>query len=95
MNNVYTERAYLVAHLAALYPSVMCANDPEALGWTVVYIKAPEQLSWHISPDDMHLFNHVPWVAIDDPRAQWDGHTTEEKYERLARATTLASSASK
>lgn len=34
--------------------------------------------------EDLDLFGHVPQDAPDDPRARWDGHSTEEKYERLA-----------
>lgn len=84
MDSVYRERAHLVAHLAALYPSVIGYDDPAEPEWAVVYVKTAQgQMSWHISPDDMDLFTHVPrGVAIT-----WDGHTTEEKYARLDRLT--------
>jgi hypothetical protein len=36
-------------------------------------------MSSHVHPDDMDLFAHVT------EQGTWDGHTTEEKYDRLAR----------
>lgn len=85
MDSVYRERAHLVAHLAAIYPSVVGYNDPAEPGWLVVYVKTPEgQLSWHISEGDADLFGHVTFGNLVNA---WDGHTTEEKYERLRRLT--------
>jgi hypothetical protein len=76
---VYRERAHLVAHLAAVYPSVM-GIDPAEPDWPVVYIETTAgQLSWHIAPDDLPLFAHVEWSVS----AVWDGHTTQQKYARL------------
>lgn len=59
----------------------------------IIYIKIPihsfnyiqqfeiprnEQLSWHIHKDDLIYFQHLkPGLE------EWDGHTTDEKYERL------------
>lgn len=78
-DSVYRERAHLVAHLAAIYPSVIGFADPKQPEWAVVTIALPTgQASWHIAPDDRDLFSHVT-VA----NARWDGHTTEEKYARL------------
>lgn len=45
------------------------------------------QLSWHIHPRDADLYRHVEHVPADDPRAQWDGHTTAEKYEAIREMT--------
>jgi hypothetical protein len=88
--DLYRERAHLVAFLATLFPSVAAYSDPAEPDWLVVYISSPMgQLSWHISPADHDLFLHVPRVPWDHPRAQWDGHTTEEKCERLARMIPL------
>lgn len=82
--NVYSERAALVAFLAKIYPSVLAYNDPNEPDWPVLYVNTPEgQLSWHVHEDDMHLFNGIDIVRDDPPT--WDGHTTEEKYERLSR----------
>lgn len=80
MDSVYRERAHLVAHLAALYPSVIGYNDPSEPGWLVVYVKtAKGQMSWHISESDADLFGHVTFGNL----TTWDGHSTEEKYARL------------
>ncbi|MFE5871629.1 hypothetical protein ACFQ6V_23695 [Streptomyces roseifaciens] len=83
---VYRERAHLIAHLAALHPSHIGYTDPNAPDWAVVIIEAPTgQLSWHIAERDLPLFEHVePTNRIC---RGWDGHTTEEKYERLRQHT--------
>jgi hypothetical protein len=77
---IYRERAYLIAHLATLHPSVLVEGaDPAEPDWPVIYITLPTgQVSWHLSPDDTDLFGHVPRGA-----AVWDGHDTAEKYRRL------------
>ncbi|MFI0900578.1 hypothetical protein [Streptomyces sp. NPDC020983] len=83
---VYRERAHLVAHLASLYPSTM-VEDPQDIDWRIVYLDTPVgQWSWHISVDDIDLFAHVPAGA-----AEWDGHTTAEKYQRMRELTELRS----
>jgi hypothetical protein len=86
---LYRERAHLVAALSA-HPgvqSVVRTGDPDATlptCSTVVYFDTAEgQLSWHIADADLDLVAHVPEVDPADPRAQWDGHTTAEKYQRL------------
>lgn len=86
LNNAYNERAQLVALLAAIYPSTW-GIDPDWTDWHVVYVQLPTgQASWHISPSDRELFAHV-----SGPAGDWDGHTTDEKYERIrALVTQLA-----
>lgn len=83
----YRERAHLVAHLAALYPSVVAHGaDPNAPGFAIVYVTLPGgegQGSWHIAERDLDLFEHVH----RDDTATWDGHSTAEKYRRLEAAT--------
>ncbi len=80
--DVYRERACLTSFLSKIYPSRLSYSDPDEPEWAVLYVYSPEgQLSWHISPDDMDLFGHL--VVVEG--VEWDGHTTEEKYERLAR----------
>lgn len=88
-DDVYRERARLVALVAALYPSVRAYSDPAEPEWSVVYVDSPAgQLSWHIAEGDVDLFAHVPLVDAGDPGAVWDGHTTEEKYHRVAELIT-------
>lgn len=94
----YTERNRLVAALARLLaresparvgtPAVawLADHDPNDAGWdpewrTIVFIDGPTgQLSWHLHDSDVLLFDGLP----RGPNA-WDGHTTPEKYERVAR----------
>jgi hypothetical protein len=80
--DIYRERAYLTAFLSKVYPSRLSYSDPNEPDWAVLYVESPEgQLSWHISPNDMDLFSHLAIV----PGVKWDGHTTDEKYERLGK----------
>lgn len=80
---LYRERAYLVAFLAAYYPSSAGYTDERTPEWLVVTVELPEgQASWHISAADEYLFEHVPRHDT-----LWDGHTTAEKYARVARCT--------
>jgi len=83
-DKAYRERAALVAYLAACYPSEM-AQEHEGDPWPVVCVLTPAgQMSWHIARDDLRLVDHVGWHGYE---WGWDGHTTEEKYERLAKLT--------
>ncbi|WP_149563198.1 hypothetical protein [Streptomyces cacaoi] len=84
-DGAYRERAQLLAWLATLVPAVITpATDVDEDGWQLLYLHtAVGQLSWHIHPRDAELFAHVEHVPTDDPRAQWDGHTTDEKYQRI------------
>lgn len=82
----YTERNKLVAALARLLGNAWIAEhdrtdeqwDPE---WrTIVFIEGPTgQLSWHLHDSDVPLFAGLPRGLNS-----WDGHTTPEKYERVA-----------
>ncbi|WP_160051269.1 hypothetical protein [Nocardiopsis sp. FR26] len=88
-DDVYRERARLAAYVAARHPSRLAYNDPDEPDWPVLYVDTPAgQLTWHLNPADLDLVAHVPIVAPDDPAARWDGHTTPEKYRRLAALTT-------
>lgn len=86
LDGAYRERARLVAHLASLYPSHIGHTDPTAPDWAVVIVETPAgQMSWHIAQRDLDLFAHVTPTG---PASQgWDGHTTDEKYERLRTLT--------
>lgn len=86
-DGAYRERAHLVALLAAMTDGAVIAyaTDVDEPGWQIVYLTiGARQCSWHISPRDADLFAHVERVDIADPRAQWDGHTTEAKYAWIA-----------
>jgi hypothetical protein len=91
-DGAYRERAQLLAWLATIHPAVIApAPDIDEDGWQILYLTpGGNQLSWHIAPRDAELMAHVEHVPADDPRAQWDGHTTEQKYERIRSLTILA-----
>lgn len=83
MDSVYRERAHLLAHLAAVYDAHFETDDQE-LDWPVLHIDFPTgQCCWHINVDDLDLFTHV----LVRGGNTWDGHTTEEKYQRVDHAT--------
>lgn len=83
INAAYAERNKLVAYLASQFPSGI--KRTEIAGWDAewhgcVYIDTPVgQMSWHYHDREADLFAHLP--PYD---GEWDGHTTEQKYERLA-----------
>ena len=79
------ETALLLAWIAALHPAsavVAPSHDPE--GSQDLYVVAGGwQLSWPIAARDADLFRHVPVVDVTDVRAQWDGHGSEQRAERI------------
>lgn len=86
-DGAYRERAQLLALLAALTDGAVLtyARDVDEPGWQLLFLTiGGRQCTWHISPRDADLVGHVERVDIADPRAQWDGHTTEEKYAHIA-----------
>ncbi len=59
--------------------------DPSEPEWPVLYVDTPAgQVSWHLPSAEVASAN---WPAY--PGA-WDGHTVEEKRERLARLVAMA-----
>lgn len=82
-DGAYEERNRVVAALARIFPSGLARTNIE--GWDeewhgCVYIDSPVgQLSWHYHDSQAYLFEGLPPYE-----GQWDGHTTEEKYQRLA-----------
>ncbi|WP_326729007.1 hypothetical protein [Streptomyces phaeochromogenes] len=91
-DGAYRERAHLVALLAAMTEDAVIAPAPDVdePGWQIVYlIIGSSQASWHISPLDGELFECVEHVPMEDPRARWDGHSTDDKYARIRQHTRL------
>ncbi|MEU1141816.1 hypothetical protein ABZ392_33910 [Streptomyces sp. NPDC005885] len=86
-DGAYRERAQLLAWIAALHPAttvITQSPDVDEDGWQLLYLVAGGwQMSWHIHPRDADLFRHVTVVDVTDARAQWDGHGTVQKYERI------------
>ncbi len=78
----YRERNILVRLLASLYPSGIKKTAIE--GWdeewhNCVYIDFPNgQASWHYHDSEINLFADLPQYT-----KEYDGHTTEEKYQRI------------
>lgn len=85
-DELYREREHLVAHLAAIYPSVMVPATVDQ--WAIVYIVLPgnRQFSRHIAAENLDLFTHVT-TTTQRGETIWDGHTHAEGYKRLQFAT--------
>lgn len=87
-DEAYGERNKLVRLLASLYPSGIKKTDIES--WDAdwhwcVYINLPNgQASWHIHISEYPMFADLPPYA-----GEWDGHTTDEKYARIAAIANL------
>lgn len=85
LDEAYYERNQLVALLARLFPSGLRKTDIE--GWDAawhncVFIDLPTgQVSWHFHDREAHLFEGLPPYT-----KEWDGHSTPEKYLRVAAA---------
>ncbi len=85
----YTERNRLVAFMASIFPSALTKTDIEGWHpewhWCVYIFTRKGQLSWHIHESQLSMFDHV-----ERRQVVWDGHTTDEKYQRLAELCFLA-----
>ena len=91
MKDAYTERAALVAVLTKIWPSHMTEDEHEfgdSDFRNIACVHTPAgQATWHIHRDDLPLFDHVGRSnepGPDGTACAWDGHTTQQKYERLA-----------
>jgi len=91
-DGAYLERNQVVATLAKCFPSGIARTAID--GWDeewhgCVYIDLPTgQVSWHYHDSHAHLFAGLPPY-----NRAWDGHSTEEKYQRLAALTPQAGKA--
>ncbi len=83
-NGAYSERNKLVAALSKLFPASL--ERHEGVEWEddwrwVVFMDLPTgQVSWHLHDSELPQFAHLP----QNRGRKWDGHTTEQKYARLA-----------
>lgn len=95
-NGAYAERNKVVAAFAKMalvfgWPVVVTNTAIE--GWepewhNCLYIETPHgQLSWHFHDSEMGLLATFPNTENRHYARGWDGHTTDEKYERLAKLT--------
>lgn len=89
-NGAYAERNKLVALVSKVFPSCLGRHEDTDTSWEddwrwIVYVTLPTgQCSWHIHDSDLPLFSHLKKGDV-----QWDGHTTAEKYARIAAYRTL------
>jgi hypothetical protein len=83
-DQAYAERNKLVRLLTCIFKSGIAKTNID--GWdpeweNCVYINTHEgQMSWHIHESELDMFAH-----LEPYKGPYDGHTTEEKYERLYR----------
>jgi hypothetical protein len=72
----------------------LAEHDPADTAWerdwlNIVFVVIPTgQLSWHIHDSELPLFDFLPRRRDSAPEGfpKWDGHTTEQKYERIRAA---------
>lgn len=87
-DNAYTERNALVALLSKLFPSHLMRHEESDLSWeddwrNIVCVELPTgQACWHIHDKELVNFTHLVYQENN-----WDGHSTELKYERIAEVT--------
>lgn len=88
----YLERNRLVCFLSKIFPSYRGLHETTNSKWdkqwmNIIYIETPKgQLSWHIHQSLLPMFEHLE-LRGTMLGPNWDGHTTEEKYQRLASLT--------
>lgn len=86
-NQAYKERNVLVCLLSKIFPSWLGRHPAEDKDWEddwrwIVFIMLPAgQCSWHIHDSEYQDYAHL----AEDKKGKWDGHTTEEKYNRIER----------
>ena len=85
-DGAYSERNKLVAALSKMFPASLERHPDEDKSWEddwrwIVFIDLPAgQASWHLHDSELSQFDHLK----RGQGRKWDGHTTEEKYRRLA-----------
>ncbi len=91
-DQAYAERNKCVAMIARMaqcagYGVYLGRHSADDAAWerdwmNIVFIELPTgQVSWHIHDSELPLFAFMP-IREDWP---WDGHSTEEKYDRMRR----------
>lgn len=80
--DIYSERSHLLAVLARIYPSHAYEPTDAEEGFShAVCIHFPwGQGSWHLSDGDFEML-FMPWIEI--ATGDYDGHTTEQKYQSM------------
>ena len=84
----YAERDRLVAALTKVFPAHMTRHPESDADWDddwrwIVVVELPTgQATWHIHDSERDWFTH-----LEEGPNTWDGHTTDEKYRRIAALT--------
>lgn len=84
-DGAYRERDALVCALSKAFPAHLCRHPEEHVEWDddwrwIVCVHLPTgQATWHIHDSERSHFYH-----LEVGENHWDGHSTEEKYRRLA-----------
>ena len=82
LNSAYTQRMIAVRMLAVMSGCNYGLGKDDNEDWddewrTVVYIDLPQgQVSWHIAPHDLHLFDDFPQY-----KGKWDGNSNGSSAE--------------
>lgn len=85
-DGAYAERDKLVCALSKIFPASLERHPDSDTTWEddwrwIVFIELPTgQATWHIHDSELAWFDHLPRFT----GKVWDGHTTPEKYERVA-----------
>lgn len=87
-DGAYRERNMLVCALTKVFPSWLARHPETDTEWEndwrwIIFVQLPTgQASWHIHDSERAMFDHLP-VGMNS----WDGHTNDEKYQRIAALT--------
>jgi flagellar hook-associated protein FlgK len=90
-NGAYSERNQLVVLLSKIFDAHLAKHPDSDKNWerdwmNIVCIHFPTgQGAWHIHDSELSLFKHLEVKPND-----WDNHTTEEKYKRIAQIPKLS-----
>jgi hypothetical protein len=86
-NAAYSERNSLVCFMSKIFKASLELHPDVDMEWEndwrwIVFIDLPTgQATWRIHDSELSSFDHLPRNA----GRVWDGHTTEEKYVRIAK----------
>lgn len=90
-DGAYEECAQLLAWMAALHPAtavITPAYDGED-SQDLYLVAGGWQMRWTVATEYVDLFRHVTPVDVTDVRAQWDGHGSMQRGERIRNHTRL------
>ena len=86
LDSLYRDHIHALALLALHYPAYLAFSDPNNPAIAVLTLDTPQgQLCYHVPGADAHsgLWQHVRWSEPADAQVAYDGHTIDEKQERI------------